>query len=105
MLPDHVVAVVFAWRRCSLVTSAALSSSQALSRRAVTKVRADRLSPFLRRLMVHVLDSSASGGSYKRANTNGTSVTVKFNGTYLAWIATKGTTLGKPSCPWTVAQR
>ncbi len=39
--------------------------------------------------------ASASGGSYKRANTNGSSVTVKFDGTYLAWIATKGTTLGK----------
>jgi hypothetical protein len=39
--------------------------------------------------------SGASGGSYKRASANGTSVTVKFNGTYLAWIATKGTTLGK----------
>ena len=39
--------------------------------------------------------ASASGGSYKRANSNGSSVTVTFNGTYLAWIATKGTTLGK----------
>jgi hypothetical protein len=39
--------------------------------------------------------ASASSGSYKRANTNGSSVTVTFNGTYLAWIATKGTTLGK----------
>jgi SpoIID/LytB domain protein len=39
--------------------------------------------------------ASASGGSYKRGNTSGASVTVKFTGTYLAWIATKGTTLGK----------
>jgi stage II sporulation protein D len=39
--------------------------------------------------------ASASGGSYKRANTNGASVTVKFTGTYLAWIATAGTTLSK----------
>jgi hypothetical protein len=39
--------------------------------------------------------ASASGGSYRRANTSGASVTVKFTGTYLAWIATKGTTLGK----------
>lgn len=37
----------------------------------------------------------ASGGSYKRANTSGASVTIEFNGTYLGWIATKGTTLGK----------
>jgi hypothetical protein len=36
-----------------------------------------------------------SGGSYKRANINGASVTITFEGTYLAWIATKGTTLGK----------
>lgn len=36
----------------------------------------------------------ASGGSYKRAATKGASVTVTFKGTYLAWIATKGTTLG-----------
>ena len=39
--------------------------------------------------------TSASGGSYTRANTSGASVTVSFTGTYLAWIATKGTTLGK----------
>ena len=39
--------------------------------------------------------SGASGGSYRRANTSDASVTIKFNGTYLAWIATKGTTLGK----------
>jgi stage II sporulation protein D len=39
--------------------------------------------------------TSASGGSYKRANTSGASVTVKFTGTYLAWIATAGTTLSK----------
>ncbi len=36
-----------------------------------------------------------SGGSYLRANTAGASLTIGFNGTYLAWIATKGTTLGK----------
>ena len=39
--------------------------------------------------------SGASGGSYRRANTGGASVTVTFDGTYLEWIATKGTTLGK----------
>jgi len=39
--------------------------------------------------------TGSSGGSYKRANTQGSSVTVTFEGTYLAWIATKGTTLGK----------
>ena len=39
--------------------------------------------------------SGASGGSYKRGNTSGATVTIKFSGTYLAWIATKGTTLGK----------
>lgn len=39
--------------------------------------------------------SGASSGSYKRAKTNGASCTVTFNGTYLAWIATKGTTMGK----------
>jgi stage II sporulation protein D len=39
--------------------------------------------------------TSASGGSYTRANTKGASVTVKFTGTYLAWIATAGTTLSK----------
>jgi SpoIID/LytB domain protein len=39
--------------------------------------------------------SGASGGSYARANTKGASVTITFKGTYLAWIATKGTTLGK----------
>ncbi len=36
-----------------------------------------------------------SSGSYKRANTSGTAVTVKFTGTYLSWIATAGTTLSK----------
>ncbi len=39
--------------------------------------------------------SKASGGGYMRANTSGSSVTVTFNGTYLAWVATRGTTLGK----------
>jgi stage II sporulation protein D len=39
--------------------------------------------------------AGASGGSYRRANTSTASVTVKFTGTYLAWIATTGTTLGK----------
>jgi stage II sporulation protein D len=39
--------------------------------------------------------SAASGGAYKRANANGSSCTVTFSGTYLAWIATAGTTLGK----------
>jgi len=39
--------------------------------------------------------TGSSGGSYARANTAGSLVTIKFNGTYLAWIATMGTTLGK----------
>jgi SpoIID/LytB domain protein len=39
--------------------------------------------------------TGASGGNYKRANTSGASVTIDYNGTYLGWIATKGTTLGK----------
>ena len=38
--------------------------------------------------------SGASGGSYLRANTSGAKVTITFDGAYLAWIATKGTTLG-----------
>ena len=36
-----------------------------------------------------------SGGSYLRADTGGASATISFKGTYLAWIATKGTTLSK----------
>ena len=39
--------------------------------------------------------SGASGGNYTRADTSGTSVTATFTGTYLAWIATAGTTLSK----------
>jgi stage II sporulation protein D len=39
--------------------------------------------------------SSASGGGYKRTAAKGASVTATFKGTYLAWIATEGTTLGK----------
>jgi hypothetical protein len=39
--------------------------------------------------------AGASGGSYKRASADGSLVTVSFEGTYLAWIATAGTTLGK----------
>jgi uncharacterized protein YkwD len=39
--------------------------------------------------------SGCSGGSYKRTCTGSDSVTVKFTGTYLAWIATAGTTLSK----------
>jgi SpoIID/LytB domain protein len=38
--------------------------------------------------------SSASGGGYKRTAAKGASVTVTFKGTYLAWIATEGRTLG-----------
>jgi hypothetical protein len=36
-----------------------------------------------------------SGGSYQRACATGAKATVSFKGTYFAWIATKGTTLGK----------
>ncbi len=39
--------------------------------------------------------SGASGGSYTRASAKNASVTVGFTGTYLAWIATAGTTLSK----------
>ena len=39
--------------------------------------------------------TSASGGSYARASSSTASVTVKFNGTYLKWIATAGTSTGK----------
>jgi uncharacterized protein YkwD len=39
--------------------------------------------------------SGASGGSYKRADVGSASVTVTFTGTYMAWIATAGTTLSK----------
>ena len=39
--------------------------------------------------------SGASGGTYARADTSGASVTATFAGTYLAWIATAGTTLSK----------
>jgi hypothetical protein len=39
--------------------------------------------------------SGASGGSYKRASAGSASVTVTFRGSYLAWVATKGTTLSK----------
>jgi murein DD-endopeptidase MepM/ murein hydrolase activator NlpD len=39
--------------------------------------------------------NAASGGSYLRAKTNGASATISFNGTYLGWVATKGTTLSK----------
>jgi hypothetical protein len=38
--------------------------------------------------------SGASGGSYGRSSEGGSAVTVDFHGTYLSWIATKGTTLG-----------
>jgi hypothetical protein len=39
--------------------------------------------------------SGPSGGSYLRAKTGGASATISFKGTYLAWIATTGTTLSK----------
>ena len=39
--------------------------------------------------------SGASGGGYQRTCTTGSSATISFNGTYLGWIATKGTTLSK----------
>ena len=39
--------------------------------------------------------TSASGGSYKRTSAGSDSVTVTFTGTYLAWVATAGTTLSK----------
>jgi uncharacterized protein YkwD len=39
--------------------------------------------------------TSASGSSYLRTSSNSASVTVKFTGTYLAWIATAGKTTGK----------
>jgi putative cell wall-binding protein len=36
-----------------------------------------------------------SADSYKRTVTPGSSATIAFKGTYLAWVGTKGTTLGK----------
>ncbi len=36
-----------------------------------------------------------SAGDYARSCTSGSYATIAFNGTYLAWIATKGTTLSK----------
>jgi hypothetical protein len=39
--------------------------------------------------------SGASAGSYRRVCVGSSSVTVTFTGTYLAWIATAGTTLSK----------
>jgi hypothetical protein len=36
-----------------------------------------------------------SSGAYKRTSTDGASVTIAFKGTYLAWVGTKGLTLGK----------
>jgi uncharacterized protein YkwD/cytochrome oxidase assembly protein ShyY1 len=38
--------------------------------------------------------SSASGGSFKYSNISGSSVTVDFTGTYLAWIAKKSSVYG-----------
>ena len=38
-----------------------------------------------------------SGGSYRRSLTSGSYVTISFSGTYLAWIATAGTTTGVAS--------
>jgi hypothetical protein len=42
-----------------------------------------------------VSTSGATAGSYKRAAGSGASVTVNFYGVSLAWIATKGTSMGK----------
>ena len=39
--------------------------------------------------------ASASGGSYKQANTSATSLVIPFNGTWLDWIATKDVNMGK----------
>ena len=78
-----------------LAVTPAVASSRALAAGAATMVEqtdtrltyAGSWSTFSR--------TSASGGSYGQANINGSSVTVNFNGTYLAWIATEGTSLGK----------
>ncbi len=42
-----------------------------------------------------VSNSASSGGSYTQSNTAGASATINFKGTSLAWIATKGATMGK----------
>jgi hypothetical protein len=91
----RVVLAVLLCLTATLAGIAAFSSTQALGAGAVTRfeqtdghlVYAGSWSTFTK--------ATASGGSYKRASANGSSVTVTFNGTYLAWIATKGTTLGK----------
>jgi Peptidase family M28 len=41
-----------------------------------------------------VSNTAASNGSFRYANASGASVTVTFDGTYLAWIAKKGPTYG-----------
>ena len=41
--------------------------------------------------------SSASGGSFRYANSAGSSVTVTFNGTYLQWITKKSSVYGQAS--------
>ncbi len=38
--------------------------------------------------------TGASGGSYKQAAAGGAEVTVRFHGTYLDWVATKGPAMG-----------
>ena len=78
-----------------LAVSTGIASSRALAADAVTKVEQTDTRLSYAGSWSTFSTASASSGSYKRANTNGSSVTVTFNGTYLAWIATKGTTLGK----------
>ena len=56
---------------------------------------ADRSPLRLQRHLGDVLDRGGLWGKLQRANTGSASVTVTFTGTYLAWIATAGTTLSK----------
>ena len=64
----------------------------------------DRLTPGLHREVVDLSTTGPSGGSYARAKTSGASVTVTFTGTYLAWIATAGKTVGKAYVSLTAAR-
>jgi murein DD-endopeptidase MepM/ murein hydrolase activator NlpD len=73
----------------------ALDVTGTLLQAALTKVEQDDARLIYAGAWTPSSTTAASGGSFRYANTSGSSVTIKFTGTYFAWLAKKSSVYGK----------